>query len=77
MGNATIIIKVAGTVIVCLDCNINEIKEELNGVKTIYGMAGEEITIPAEAIEDIVPGDESDEASRYTFGDTEIYVEFY
>ena len=77
MGTATVIIKMMGEVIACMDWDIEDIKTEYSGAKTIYNDRGDEITIPAHATEEAVPGDSNEECTKYTFGEVEIYVEFF
>jgi len=76
MGTATIIINVSGVTVACLDWNVEDIRTEFNGAQTIYNDLGEEITIPVDAAKDIIPGDNSEECTKYSFGEVEIYVEF-
>lgn len=75
MGSATVIIKINGIEVMCGDWNIEDIVE-YDKAKTIYNDTGDELFIPAKAIEEKIPGDESEYCTKYTFDNVEVYVEF-
>ena len=77
MGLASVIIKTMDFVIMCCEWEIDNIKEEFDGAKTIYNTTGDELTIPAHATEEMVPGDEHEECYLWKFNNIEVYVEFF